>query len=115
MTQSPQGNILLASHGRGGTAEIRNSRGFFRIESSGSIAIRNEVASLKKIIESFIEDYLQHSHPVTGAVVCSVGGGPIQPGAMAEQMGGVPVPPKWFYGPTKAQQAQKDLNSLFYE
>ena len=48
MTQSPQGNILLASHGRGGTAEIRNSRGFFRIESSGSIAIRNEVASLNR-------------------------------------------------------------------
>jgi len=111
MSKGPQGNIVVASHGAGGTAEFKTKLAGLSITSSGTMSISNEITSLKKIIEALIDDYLQHSHAITGATAM----GPILPGGMAEPMGGVPVPPKWFYDPTKANKAKIDLNSLFSE
>lgn len=115
MSKGPQGSIILASHGQGGSAEFKTARAGVIIEPSGTLSIFNEITTLKKIIENLIRDYLQHSHPVSGPVIGGGGPGAIQPGAMAEPFGGVPTPPKWFYGPTLAQQAETDLNNLFSE
>ena len=109
MTKSPQGSILLASHGAGGEATFKTATTKIHIDKQGAMEISNEVASLKKILEGFIDDYLQHSHAITGATAM----GPILPGGMAEPVGGIPAPPKWFYDPTMANKAKSDLNLLF--
>ena len=113
MSKGPQGNIVVASHGAGGTAEFKTKLAGLSITNSGTMSIKNDVASLKKIIEALIDDYLQHSHPVTGAVAPT--GGPLFPGAAALPFGGVPAPPIHFYPPTKANKAKIDLNALFSE
>lgn len=109
MSKGPQGSILLASHGAGGEASLKTATAGYYIDGSGAMSIRNELASLKKVIEGFIDDYLQHSHAISGATAM----GPILPqGAMAEAFGPL-VPPKWFYEPAGAKQAKIDLNNLF--
>jgi hypothetical protein len=74
-----QGSVLVSTTGPGGEATLRTSLAQVGIDGQGIITIKNEVASLRKILDDFFTEYLQHSHDLVGATT----GGSILPGGQA--------------------------------
>jgi hypothetical protein len=98
---SPAGEIKIKSVGAMGEITISNAaKGKIAIDGAGLITIKNEVASLKKIIDDFFTEYQMHKHPVVGPTA----GGGILPGAEA-----LPMLPGTF---PKTVTSQINLNSL---
>ena len=100
---SPSGEIKIQSSGAMGEINISNkAKGVIAIDGAGLISIKNDVASLKKILDDFFTEYQSHQHDLVGGV--SPSGGPLLPGAKA-----LPMVPGTF---PKTMDSQLALNSL---
>ena len=55
------------------------AKGVVAIDGTGLITLKNEVTSLRKVLDDFFTEYLTHTHPVVGPTA----GGGILPGAEA--------------------------------
>ena len=99
---SPSGEIKIQSSGAMGEINISNkAKGVIAIDGAGLIAIKNDVASLRKVLDDFFTEYAMHKHDVTGGV-------PAAPGPI---VGGIALPmvPGTF---PKTVESQTNLNSL---
>jgi hypothetical protein len=106
--KNESGRITVSSNAPGGEATLRTALAQIAIDQQGVITIKNEVASLRKIIDDFMMDYLMHSHSVSGATNT----GALMPGAMAAPFMPQLPPPFHFYIADKATAAQAQLNLL---
>jgi DNA polymerase-1 len=99
---SPSGEIKLISSGAMGEITIKNkAKGLISIDGSGLITIKNDVASLRKILDDFFTEYQMHGHDLVGGVPAAPG--PIVGGkALPMVMGTFP----------KTVESQTNLNSL---
>jgi hypothetical protein len=99
---SPSGEIKLISSGAMGEITIKNkAKGLISIDGSGLITIKNDVASLKKILDNFFTEYKMHKHDLTGGV-------PAAPGPI---VGGIALPMVPGTYP-ETDKSQINLNSL---
>ena len=99
---SPSGEIKIQSSGAMGEINISNkAKVVIAIDGAGLIAIKNDVASLRKVLDDFFTEYAMHKHDVTGGV-------PAAPGPI---VGGIALPmvPGTF---PKTVESQTNLNSL---
>ncbi len=77
---SPGGEIKIISSGAAGEITMTNAaKGVVAIDGTGLITLKNEVTSLRKVLDDFFTEYLTHTHPVVGPTA----GGGILPGAEA--------------------------------
>jgi hypothetical protein len=99
---SPSGEIKIQSSGAAGEINISNkAKGVLAIDGAGLITIKNDVASLRKILDDFFTEYQSHGHDLVGSVPAAPG--PIVGGKALPQL--VAVMPK-------TVESQTNLNSL---
>ena len=101
------GSVLMSTNGPQGEAKMQTATAEMTIDAGGTIAIKNQIISLRRILDEFMQDYLNHSHAVVGATNT----GSLMPGAMAKAQG-TSVAPEWIYNAVQAIQSQKNLNLL---
>jgi hypothetical protein len=95
-----QGSVLVSTTGVGGEAVLRTSLAQVAIDGQGVISIKNEVASLRKIMDDFFTEYLMHTHTLLGVDGATL---PITGEAMAFLPALQPT----------TRKSQADLNLLF--
>ena len=78
---SPSGEIKIESSGAAGEVTIQNkAKGVIAIDGAGLITLKNEVTSLRKVLDDFFTEYLTHTHPLAGT---TSNGGALLPGSEA--------------------------------
>ena len=78
---SPAGEIKILSTGAAGEITMTNAaKGVVAIDGAGLITLKNEVTSLRKVLDDFFTEYLTHTHPLAGT---TSNGGALLPGSEA--------------------------------